>query len=125
MATAYAAQRGARLFTGVPGYVLEALRALVRDPDAIPLPESSGLTTSQSLLRHPLTQRERRVLVAASTSATLAEMAVDLKVSRNTVKTQLSSLYRKLGVGSRADAVAAATRLGLLGTTPLPDPDSV
>lgn len=125
MATAYSAQGGVRQFTGVPGYVVEALRALVNDPASIPSPEASALTTGQSLLRNPLTHRERHVLIAASNHATLAEIASELKVSRNTVKTQLSSLYRKLGVGTRADAVAAATRLGLLDTPRLGDPDGV
>lgn len=124
MAAAYAAQGGKRLFTTVPVYVLDGLRALLPDAEAIPLPQGSGLSASQALLRNPLTHRERRVLVALATASTLAEIATDLRVSRNTVKTQLSSLYRKLGVGSRADAVAAATRLGLLAAPRSGDSDT-
>ncbi len=41
-------------------------------------------------------------------------MAEDLYVSRNTVKTQAISIYRKLGVSSRGDAVVRARELGLL-----------
>jgi LuxR family maltose regulon positive regulatory protein len=44
----------------------------------------------------------------------LAEIARRLYVSRNTVKTHLRCLYRKLGVGSRGDAIARARELGLL-----------
>ena len=36
-------------------------------------------------------------------------------MSRNTVSTQVGSIYRKLGVSSRNDAVEQATAIGLLG----------
>jgi LuxR family maltose regulon positive regulatory protein len=42
------------------------------------------------------------------------EIAADLHVSVNTVKTHLKSLYRKLGVGRRTEAVRRARELGLL-----------
>jgi LuxR family maltose regulon positive regulatory protein len=42
------------------------------------------------------------------------EIAGDLLLSANTVKTHLRSIYRKLGVGTRREAVAAAERLGLI-----------
>ena len=46
------------------------------------------------------------------THLTEAQMADQLFVSRNTVKTHLKGVYRKLGVASRADAVRGrATRL--------------
>jgi LuxR family transcriptional regulator, maltose regulon positive regulatory protein len=38
-----------------------------------------------------------------------------LFVSRNTVSSQITSVYRKLGVSSRQEAVDRATALGLLG----------
>jgi LuxR family maltose regulon positive regulatory protein len=41
-------------------------------------------------------------------------MADALIVSPNTVKTQVSSIYRKLGVGRRAEAIAVTARLRLL-----------
>ena len=44
----------------------------------------------------------------------LPEIARELYVSPNTVKTQCSAIYRKLGVSSRADAVGEAKRVGLL-----------
>ena len=41
-------------------------------------------------------------------------MAAALHVSVNTVKTHIGGLYAKLGVSSRADAVARARQVGLL-----------
>ena len=43
-----------------------------------------------------------------------AEMAGELFISVNTLKTHLKAVYRKLGVATRAEAVAAARRSGLL-----------
>ncbi|MDY0830099.1 LuxR C-terminal-related transcriptional regulator [Microbacterium sp. BG28] len=60
-----------------------------------------------------LTARERAVLRELATGATTAQIAERLFVSPNTVKTQLSSAYRKLGVASRKEAEAAVRRLGL------------
>ncbi|MFE6970613.1 LuxR C-terminal-related transcriptional regulator [Isoptericola sp. NPDC057653] len=62
----------------------------------------------------PLTARELAVLAALPTMASNAEIAEELFVSVNTVKAHLKALYRKLGVGSRRDAVRQGRRLGLL-----------
>ncbi|WRS30505.1 LuxR C-terminal-related transcriptional regulator [Actinomycetaceae bacterium MB13-C1-2] len=62
-----------------------------------------------------LTTREGEVLRAMSEHKTLVEVADSLSVSPNTVKKQSVSIYRKLGVHSRGEAVAAARRLGLMG----------
>jgi LuxR family maltose regulon positive regulatory protein len=61
-----------------------------------------------------LTARELEVLRELPNLNTVDEIAEDLFVSVNTVKTHLRSLYRKLQVGSRRAAVAEARRLGLL-----------
>ncbi|GAA1604398.1 helix-turn-helix transcriptional regulator [Leucobacter chromiireducens] len=55
---------------------------------------------------HSLTKRELLVLAQLRTTQTLAEIAEVLGVSLNTVKTQATSIYRKLGVSSRREAVA-------------------
>jgi LuxR family maltose regulon positive regulatory protein len=49
------------------------------------------------------------------THLTVREIAQRLFVSRNTVSSEISSIYRKLGVSSRSDAVRHATMVGLLG----------
>ena len=61
-----------------------------------------------------LSVAERRVLAYLRTHLTLAEIGARLFVSRNTVKSQAISIYRKLGVTARDQAVAAARRLGLI-----------
>jgi len=62
----------------------------------------------------PLTPAEMRVLRFLPTHLTFPAIADELFVSRNTVKTQAISIYRKLGVSSRDPAVEAARDLGLL-----------
>ncbi len=64
-------------------------------------------------LAEPLTRRELVVLGHLSDDVTLEEIASTLFVTRNTVKSQVRSLYRKIGVSSRADAVAWAQAAGL------------
>jgi LuxR family maltose regulon positive regulatory protein len=65
--------------------------------------------------RVPLTPAELRVLPYLQTHLTIAEIAQRLFVSRNTVGSQVSSIYRKLSASSRGSAVERATSLGLLG----------
>lgn len=64
-------------------------------------------------LLEPLTRRELVVLEHLSEDVTLEEIASTLFVTRNTVKSQVRSLYRKIGVSTRADAVAWAEAAGL------------
>jgi LuxR family transcriptional regulator, maltose regulon positive regulatory protein len=54
------------------------------------------------------------LLPLLSTHLTFPELGQELFVSRNTVKTQANSIYRKLGASSRSQAVAQARELGLL-----------
>jgi LuxR family maltose regulon positive regulatory protein len=62
----------------------------------------------------PLSRQEQRVLRLLVAGQTYAEMAQELVVSRNTIKTQISSIYRKLGVSRRAEAIAVMAQLELL-----------
>ncbi|MFI5046291.1 MAG: LuxR C-terminal-related transcriptional regulator [Acidimicrobiia bacterium] len=62
----------------------------------------------------PLTPAELRVLRYLPTHLSFAEIADEVYVSRNTVKTQAIAVYRKLGVTSRAAAVERARAAGLL-----------
>ena len=61
-----------------------------------------------------LTEREREVLELIASGATNREIAGALHLSPHTVKEHTSSLYRKLEVRNRAEAVQRAQRLGLL-----------
>jgi LuxR family maltose regulon positive regulatory protein len=63
----------------------------------------------------PLTPAELRLLPYLQTHLTIREIGARLFVSRNTVSTEVGSIYRKLGVSSRSDAVLQATAIGLLG----------
>jgi LuxR family transcriptional regulator, maltose regulon positive regulatory protein len=68
---------------------------------------------SHRALAEPLTPAEVRILKLLPTS-TYLQMAATLYVSRNTVKTHLRSVYQKLGVASRSEAIERAVDLGLL-----------
>ena len=62
----------------------------------------------------PLTERERDVLRCASRMLSTAEIADELGLSVNTVKTHFRSAFRKLSVSRRGEAVRRAVRLGML-----------
>ena len=63
----------------------------------------------------PLSPAELRLLPYLQTHLTFGEIGERLYISRNTVSTEVASIYRKLGVSSRKDAVEYATSIGLLG----------
>ncbi len=65
-------------------------------------------------LPDPLTEAEIRVLEALPQLLTYADMAAQLHLSLNTVKTHLRHTYMKLGVTSRAAAVKRATSIGII-----------
>ena len=60
-------------------------------------------------------QRRLRLLPYLQTHLKIAEIGERLFVSRNTVSSEVASIYRKFGVSSRNDAVQRATVIGLLG----------
>ncbi|HUA46704.1 MAG TPA: LuxR C-terminal-related transcriptional regulator, partial [Solirubrobacteraceae bacterium] len=70
-------------------------------------------------LREPLSESEVRVLRYLPTNLRAPEIAAELFVSLNTIRTHLRSVYAKLGVHSRADAVKRARELGLLSPSSL------
>ena len=63
----------------------------------------------------PLTPAEMRLMPYLQTHLTVAAISQRLFVSRNTVNSQLASIYRKLGATTRSTAVQAALEVGLLG----------
>ncbi|MEY9847411.1 LuxR C-terminal-related transcriptional regulator [Streptacidiphilus sp. MAP5-3] len=68
----------------------------------------------QPAMVEPLTERESAVLRQAAQMLSTEEIAAELYVSANTVKTHLKSIYRKLCVTRRSEAVHRAQDLGLL-----------
>lgn len=99
----------------------EAQRVRRRDPSAtyvvVQLDELQQLGDAPGLRGvgvQPLTGAELRVLVYLPTHLSLQEIAQRLFISRNTAKTHSVSIYRKLGVSSRSEAVETARRYGLL-----------
>jgi LuxR family transcriptional regulator, maltose regulon positive regulatory protein len=66
----------------------------------------------------PLTASETRVLRYLPTHLGTPEIAAELYLSANTVKTHLRHLYRKLGAHSRPEAVQRARAIGLLAKPP-------
>ncbi len=70
-------------------------------------------SAAQAMVEPP-TEREIAVLRHLPTRLSQREIAGQLFVSLNTVKTHTRSLYRKLGVGTRKEAVQAARDVGLL-----------
>ena len=63
----------------------------------------------------PLSPAELRLLPYLQTHLTVPEIASRLFLSQNTVRSEVGSIYRELGVSSRSDAVLLATSIGLLG----------
>ncbi len=92
-----------------PSVVLRA----VAQGDMAEVAEQLGLL-NRPLSGHKLSAREREVLLYLRSAAERGLIAESLHISTNTVKTHVASIYRKLGVASREDAVAAARCAGLL-----------
>ena len=70
--------------------------------------------TDSPLATCTLSPREHEVLVELARGSTYADIAANFFVSPNTVKTHVSSLYSKLSVGRRSEALAVARKLHLL-----------
>lgn len=65
-----------------------------------------------------LTTREAEILRALATGSRNGEIASGLGITERTVKAHLASIYQKLGVSTRAAAVATAHQRGLVGRLP-------
>jgi two-component system, NarL family, response regulator YdfI len=78
-------------------------------------PSSSSLPRPLDTLRNAgLTERERTILAEVARGERSKEIAVRLGITTHTVAAHLTSIYNKLGVDSRASAVAVAMQRGLL-----------
>ena len=105
-------QRQARQRTAHPALIADILSLLagrtLAPPPAGPRPPLE-----------PLSGSEIRVLRYLPTNLSMRQIAGELYVSHNTVRTHISHLYAKLGTHTRAEAVARARALGLLAPSPL------
>ncbi len=81
----------------------QALRARLAEERGSSAPGASALTAA-----------ELRLLPMLSTHLSFPQIAGELFLSRNTIKSQAVSIYRKLGAFSRSQAVARSRELGLL-----------
>jgi NarL family two-component system response regulator YdfI len=112
---------------GARGYLLkdadrrvlfEAIRAAARGESLLPSAVTERLVAH---LAEPelaeagdLTGREREVLTLVAQGATNRAIAAELTITERTVKAHVTNIFNKLGVSSRAEAVAVALRRGLL-----------
>jgi len=62
-----------------------------------------------------LSSREMEVLVCLAQGQTTAQIAGELYISENTVKTHVRHILEKLEASNRADAVSKAMQMGLIG----------
>jgi LuxR family maltose regulon positive regulatory protein len=96
------------------GVLVEQARELRRQIGWAAEPEARWAST--------LTAAELRLIPLLTTHLSFREIAERLYVSRNTVKAQAISLYRKLGVSSRSEAIHRAAELGLVDPPVIPVP---
>jgi LuxR family maltose regulon positive regulatory protein len=76
--------------------------------------KASGARPRRSPLIEPLTTAEMRVLSRLSEHLSNSEIASELYVSLNTVKTHVKHIYLKLDVNTRSEALSRAAALGLV-----------
>jgi LuxR family maltose regulon positive regulatory protein len=92
-----------------PGYVDKLLAAFAR-PTAVPQPKTNDL---QSTIIEPLSERELEVLRLLGAELSGPEIARELIVSLNTLRTHTKNIFNKLGVNNRRAAVRRAEELNL------------
>jgi two-component system NarL family response regulator len=109
------------LEAGARGYLLkdttsEELVAAVRQihEGERYLPQAVASRLADRLIRPNLTPRELDVLRLVSRGRTNKEMASAMFISEETVKTHMKSLFQKLGVHDRAEAVSVSLQRGII-----------
>jgi DNA-binding NarL/FixJ family response regulator len=94
---------GEGLWVGAPALVGDLIRLSGRRESA-----------SEDSLVEPLTAREMEVVQLMAQGLANKQIALALGISEHTVKFHLSSLYAKLGISSRTEAVKRGIELGLI-----------
>ena len=83
-------------------------------PAAVPGQRRPPTGQQAPLVVEPLSEREREVLLLLAGMLSTAEIAAEMYLSVNTVKTHLRSIYRKLSAAHRGEAVRRARQLQLI-----------
>ena len=87
---------------------------LEAEPPASQPAAISARSAPPSVLIEDLTDRERTILHLLASHLSFPEIGDELHISRHTVKSHVTRIYRKLGTTSRSEAIREARRLGLL-----------
>lgn len=96
-------------------HLTAAERGCQREPDAVALIQQVARVKAMVAGgSRPLTAAELRLLPHLATHLSLLGISRELVIGRETAKSQATSIYRKLGVSSRGEAVAEAKRIGLI-----------
>jgi len=95
-----------RLANMQPTVYMEQLSAMIRKNQSDSLRDTMGL-------QEPLTKRELDILRRLSSGLPITKIAESLHISHNTIKTHLKSVYRKLAVESRQEAIERGVELFL------------
>jgi LuxR family transcriptional regulator, maltose regulon positive regulatory protein len=114
-------ERHARECARHQAVVSEILRLLPAEPGAdakMSSPRLRAAPEGTARLIEPLSRSEVRVLRYLPTNLSAGEIALELSVSVNTVRTHMRHLFAKLGVHRRTEAVTRARALGLLAPSP-------
>ncbi|MEJ6488598.1 LuxR C-terminal-related transcriptional regulator [Leucobacter sp. USCH14] len=96
----------------IPAAELALIRSLV-PADVWRMPPGSPFVGDDVVLEQ-LSKREALVLLELARGGSIDDIAGDLHVSSNTIKTQTRSIYKKLKVSSRTEALARARQMGLV-----------
>jgi LuxR family maltose regulon positive regulatory protein len=85
----------------------------IQRPRQAAKPNKMEQTHADTEVREPLTEREQQVLERLAQLGTTDEIAAEMYLSPNTVKTHIKNLFLKLAVNRRSEAVRQGRRLGL------------
>ena len=106
-------------FGAIPNHllerVIESARRRRNDKETLAMLDelALGLDTDQGNSVPPLSSRERVILRHILAGETQHQISMQLCVSPNTIKTQVRSIYRKLGAASRHEVIDRARRYGI------------
>ena len=92
--------------------MIDAIHAVAKGGQAFSPDIKVSLTAEQPTA--PLTGKQADIMKSVTRGLNNADIALQLGISRNSVKTHLTAIFKKLGVANRAEAIAIALRKQLL-----------